>query len=262
MIERGLLDGEGVEALRAATATVQSWPAGSHVWGHYAEQTDSGPAICRTENVSACHPSLADLVDGPLRSLAAEVAGCAMVAFKDKVNYKQPGGAGFAPHQDVVAYPGAGRVLSLLVAIDECSLESGCLWLASGIDERLPTDARGAVEPSVASGLSFAPAELAPGDVVCIDGYAPHYSEANRSAHERRVLVASYSPVSEGYSRSAYYAARRDVMSAASAQDGRFRISTLADFEGAEVTPDSVAVDACTHATVTGGGPSTRRASP
>ena len=60
-----------------------------------------------------------------------------LVAFKDKLNYKQPGGAGFSPHQDVVAYPGVGRVLSVLVAVDECSLESGCLWLADGVDSEL-----------------------------------------------------------------------------------------------------------------------------
>jgi hypothetical protein len=108
--------------------------------------------------------------------------------------------------------------------------------------------------------LTFRPAELQAGDAVCIDGFAPHYSEANRSAHARRVLVASYAPASEGYSRAQYYAARQDVMADASARDGRFRISTLADFEGDEVAPDEVASGACTHAPATApdASPSTR----
>jgi len=42
------------------------------VWGHYAEHTPLGPRICRTENVSACHPGVAALVDGPLRDVAAD----------------------------------------------------------------------------------------------------------------------------------------------------------------------------------------------
>jgi len=42
-------------------------------------------------------------------------------------------------------------------------------------------------------------------------------------------------------------AARSDAMTRSSAVDGRFRISTLADFDGAEVAPDAAAVDRCTH---------------
>jgi hypothetical protein len=44
-----------------------------------------------------------------------------------------------------------------------------------------------------------------------------------------------------------YYAARDEVMTRSSAADGRFRISTLADFAGAEVAPDAPAVEQCTH---------------
>jgi ectoine hydroxylase-related dioxygenase (phytanoyl-CoA dioxygenase family) len=137
--------------------------------------------------------------------------------------------------------------MSVLVAIDDCSLESGCLWLAGGVDRALPTDDRGAVHSDEVAGLQFSAAELQAGDAVCIDGFAPHYSEANRSTNARRVLVASYSPASEGYTRTQYYDARRTTMTDASARDGRFRISTLADFEGDEVTPDDVAQGECTH---------------
>ena len=36
-------------------------------------------------------------------------------------------------------------------------------------------------------------------------------------------------------------------MASASARDGRFRISTLADFEGDEVPTANLALDHCTH---------------
>ena len=149
------------------------------MWGHYAEETPHGAAICRTENVSACEPGIAALVDGELAALASAALGIPVVAFKDKLNYKQPGGAGFSPHQDRLAYPGVDRVMSILLAIDDCSLTAGCLWLATGVDEVLPVDDRGVVRADVAATLEWTPAELAPGDAVCIDGLAPHYSEAN-----------------------------------------------------------------------------------
>jgi len=242
-----VLDRAAIADLREWTNEIESWPAGSHLWGHYAEATAAGPAICRTENVSACHEGVAGLVDGALREVAADAIGERVVAFKDKINYKQPGGAGFRPHQDRVAYPGVTRVMSILVAIDACSTESGCLWLAGGVDEVLPTDDRGVVRDDIARALPWTAVELEQGDAVCLDGLVPHYSDANRTERPRRVLVASYAPVREDYTRAQYYAARRDVMTRSSAADGRFRISTLADFDGNEVAPDAAAIERCTH---------------
>ncbi len=246
-----ILSSDELAELRAATDLIATWPAGSHVWGQYEEQTGSGVAICRTENVSACAPAVAALVDGSLRETASSMLGTDSTAFKDKINYKQPGGAGFRPHQDRLAYPGVDRVLSILVAIDPCTTESGCLWLAGGVDEVLPVDDRGVVREDVADALGWEAVPLEPGDAVLLDGLAPHCSDANGSPAARRVLVASYAPTSEGYTREQYYAARAETMERASGADGRFRISTLADFEGVEVAATSVATTACTHAALT-----------
>ncbi len=247
-VHRSVVGGEAVATLQEWTSVVEAWPAGSHVWGHYAEQTASGEAICRTENVSACHEGFRGLVEGELRDLSVSVVGADVVAFKDKVNYKQPGGAGFSPHQDLPAYPGAGDVVSILLAIDECTTESGCLWVANGVEELLPTDHRGVVRSDVVASLTWSPVELAPGDAVYIPGLLPHYSASNRSSGARRVLVASFTPATERYGRDHYYEARRATMEAASAGDGQFRISTLADFEGIEVkTGEMGAVGICTH---------------
>jgi ectoine hydroxylase-related dioxygenase (phytanoyl-CoA dioxygenase family) len=169
----------------------------------------------------------------------------AVVAFKDKLNYKQPGGGGFAPHQDVLAYPGVDRVVSVLVAVDDCSVESGCLWVAPGVDRLLPVDDRGVIRADVVDELAWEPIELAAGETLCIDGLLPHRSDANHSASARRVLIASYAPASSGYERASYYARRREVMEQAAAADGRVRISTLADFLGDSVA--AVDPHSCHH---------------
>ncbi|MFZ0668425.1 MAG: phytanoyl-CoA dioxygenase family protein [Acidimicrobiales bacterium] len=234
-VRRSVVAGDSVADLQAWTSEVEAWPAGSHVWGHYAERTETGEAICRTENVSACHAGFRSLVSGELSEVAASALGEAVVDFKDKVNYKQPGGAGFSPHQDLAAYPGASKVMSILVAIDECTMESGCLWVAEDVDSLLPVDSRGVVRDEIVESLSWSPVELAPGDALCISGHLVHRSEKNRSLVPRRVLVASYSAVSDGYTREGYYSARKARMDSSTAADGQFRISTLADFEGVEV---------------------------
>ncbi len=246
VIARGLLDAAETNALRVWTQAIEAWPSGSHVWGHYAEQTPLGPRICRTENVSVCHDGIASLVAGTLQSCAQATLDEPVVAFKDKLNYKQPGGAGYSTHQDIVAYPGVERVVSILVAIDDCRMDSGCLWLADGIDEVLPVDERGVVRADIASTLDWFPAELTAGDAVRIDGLAPHYSEANNSTAARRVLIASYAPRAAQYHRDRYYRERDDRMRRDTNRDGRFRISTLADFEGTEVASMTTS-DRCTH---------------
>lgn len=244
-----MITGRSVSDLQAWTSDVESWPAGSHLWGHYAERTDSGEAICRTENVSACHDGFRGLVEGDLKEVAASALGAPVVDFKDKINYKQPGGAGFSPHQDLAAYPGASRVMSLLVAIDECTTESGCLWVADDVDSLLDVDSRGVVRSDICDRLNWSPVELSPGDALCISGLLVHRSDRNSSSSPRRVLVASYAAADDGYTREGYYSARRSSMDKSTAQDGKFRISTLADFEGVEVASGSGgSVEACTHA--------------
>jgi ectoine hydroxylase-related dioxygenase (phytanoyl-CoA dioxygenase family) len=248
-VRSGVLAGAGVGELSGWADAAEAWPVGSHIWGQYAEQIEDRVAMCRTENVSACHAGIGQLVDGPLRDIATQALGEPASAFKDKINYKHPGGAGFRPHQDRLAYPGVAQVLSILVAIDECTTESGCVWLAGGVEELLPTDDRGVVRDEVVASLHWEPAQLGAGDAVLLDGLAPHYSEANRGDRRRRVLVASYAPAREGYSREHYYSARADTMRRASEQDGRFRISTLADFDGIEVGVDARPGVRCTHLT-------------
>jgi ectoine hydroxylase-related dioxygenase (phytanoyl-CoA dioxygenase family) len=248
-LQPSVLTDADANALAGWADTVEAWPVGSHIWGQYAEQITDRVAVCRTENVSACHPGVAALVEGPLREVATGALGETASAFKDKINYKHPGGAGFRAHQDRLAYPGVARVLSILVAIDECTTESGCLWLAEGVDEALPTDDRGVVRDDVVGSLRWEPVEMAAGDAVLLDGLAPHYSEPNRGDRSRRVLVASYTPDADHYSRDHYYSTRADTMRRASQEDGRFRISTLADFAGVEVAVDNPASDRCTHLT-------------
>ena len=124
--------------------------------------------------------------------------------------------------------------MSILVAIDECTTESGCLWLAEGVDEPLPTDDRGVVRDDVVDSLHWAPAELAAGDAVLLDGLAPHYSDANRGDRRRRAR-RQLRAVWRALLARALLPARADTMRRASQEDGRFRISTLADFAGVEV---------------------------
>jgi hypothetical protein len=89
------------------------------------------------------------------------------------------------------------------------------------------------------------PAELAAGGAVMIDGLAPHYSEANGSDAPRRVFTRLRGR--EGWQPGALLPSAPWTHAGATRRDGRFRISTLADFEGTEVA-SGPAPEVCTHA--------------
>ena len=44
-VHRSVVSGSAVEDLQEWTSEVEAWPAGSHIWGHYAEQTAAGSLV-------------------------------------------------------------------------------------------------------------------------------------------------------------------------------------------------------------------------
>ena len=95
--------------------------------------------LSRIEKFAEYHDGLGRLVsDDRLVSLLAALLGEAPVLFKDKVNFKMPGGQGFLPHQDI--QPGwdeyAPYFVSVLIAVDANTIDNGCLELAAGANRR------------------------------------------------------------------------------------------------------------------------------
>ena len=86
-------------------------------------------------NPGLAHAGFAALCDGDkLRGFASRLFGEPAVLFKDKINFKLPGGGGFKPHQDQQAgwsvY--ADLFITAMVSLDSTSEENGCLELCAG----------------------------------------------------------------------------------------------------------------------------------
>ena len=94
--------------LAAVTAWVDEVEEWAHTDGpglHHFELTERGPALARSEDFDSHHPKLSSFIRwGAPNDLVEVVMGEPAILFKEKINYKQPGGAGFAPHQDASAY--------------------------------------------------------------------------------------------------------------------------------------------------------------
>lgn len=230
-----------VDQLRGWIDEVESWAGGGGPGLHHWEQTDTGPALARSEDLVPHHEGLRGFVcAGAILDGAAAVLGEPAVLFKEKVNYKQPGGAGFAPHQDATAYRFADHHVSCMVPLDPATLDSGCLYVADGHHRgHLPTDAGGRIEEATAAELAWQPVELAPGDVLWFDSYTPHRSGTNTTTRARRALYLTYNAAAHGDLRQAYYADKAAELQASDGTFGgeRVRISISDDFLGRPVEP-------------------------
>src|SRR6184192_1004035 len=133
---RGFLGAAEVEDLRRWTDEIAGWPEVPGRWMRYYERREGDPAhkmLARIENFVPYHAGLAGVVTGPrLVGLLAELCGEPVVLFKDKINFKLPGGAGFAPHQDAPAYVdfGVEHHLTVMLPVDAFTRENGCLEMA------------------------------------------------------------------------------------------------------------------------------------
>ena len=105
---RRFLSERDVENLRRWTDEVAAWPEVPGRWMRYYERRPGaagGKMLARIENFEPYHEGLAALFASPrLMDLLAECCGEPVLLFKDKVNFKLPGGAAYAPHQDAPAY--------------------------------------------------------------------------------------------------------------------------------------------------------------
>ncbi|MCU1452867.1 MAG: Phytanoyl-CoA dioxygenase (PhyH) [Acidimicrobiales bacterium] len=232
------LDAAGLASLRAWVDDVASWPDAGDGWLHYREQTDDGPKLCRSENLIPFHAGLRDLLTaGPMIEVASALLGQPAVLYKEKINYKLPGGAGYAPHQDAPAYRFVETHVSCMVAVDDATIANGCLEVASGQHATvLPSDASGCIAPDVVAGLDWSPVEVRAGQTLWFHSRTPHRSGPNTSSEPRRALYPTYNALAEGDLRADYYRQKRDELAASGAAGDRVQVSLIGDFQGRAVT--------------------------
>lgn len=182
----------------------------------YYEQSLIDPAakvVQRIENFCPYEPEFDRLIrGGRLLAAAGQLLGGDAVLYKEKINFKAPGGSGFEPHQDQQAgwSAYASMFVTALVGIDRATTENGCLEMAdaprfAGLigQEWTPlTDAEMAA-------FRLIPVETEPGDVLFFDSYAPHASKPNLTDQQRRLLYLTYNRAADGDHRAQYYADKR-----------------------------------------------------
>jgi len=166
--------------------------------------------VNRIENMTPFHQGLSALAYCFIPS-CGQLFGEEAALFKDKINFKMPGGDGFKPHQDSQAgwETYATYFINVMVCIDEATIENGCLQLASRPKQIMGKELLGKewvpLSKEETSLLDFKPYPTKPGDIIYFDSYAPHKSEKNFTGSQRRLYFSTYNRLSEGNHLEAYY---------------------------------------------------------
>ena len=232
---------------------IRAWPQSNESkWMHHYEHTAHGARLTRTENIVSYHPQLGRwLMAGKLPSLVGALLGEDVFLYKEKINYKYPGGAGYAAHQDAPAYKQISRHLTALVAVERATVANGCLEFATGRHREglIGLTEDGILSQEAEASLDFTPCEMEPGDVAVFSSYIPHRSRPNHSGERRALLYLTYNAQREGYLRDEYYRHKRAALKSG-------QLSLIKHFQGVALSspevPDQQPITARAEVTVAG----------
>src|SRR3954447_2460026 len=141
LLLRGFFDPNEVADITRWTEELAEAPeeAGRHWVYREASLLDPETRIIqRIENFCPFHDGFDRLVRLVRHDRLIETVSCLFgeqaILFKEKINFKMPGGAGFKAHQDQQAgwSTYAPLFITALVGIDASTLENGCLEVAGG----------------------------------------------------------------------------------------------------------------------------------
>jgi hypothetical protein len=216
VIVPALFNGADISQISAWADELQSEPETPGRQMMYFEPDIRRPGervLQRIENFCPFHAGFAALCDGDkLLAVASRLFGERAVLFKDKINYKLPGGGGFKPHQDQQAgwSTYADLFITAMVSIDSTTEENGCLELCAGHHTRglLGHEWTPLTDEDMRR-LGARPVPTRAGDAVFFDSYTPHASSPNLTLERRRVLYITYNRGSAGDHRARYYADKR-----------------------------------------------------
>src|SRR5262249_531597 len=94
--------------------------------------------------------------------ILSQLMGEPAVLFKEKINFKLPGGKGFTPHQDAPAFTTFGQKyhITMMVSVDPSTIENGCLDIVpdfANTTETLAQEADGTVSRALVAKLPWMP---------------------------------------------------------------------------------------------------------
>lgn len=196
---------------------IESWREMKGKWMIYYEENGDEHINMksRIENFIHYHPELEEFVKHTLQPLLEITIGEKVTIFKDKMNWKQGGGKGFAPHQDHPAWTDFPPSVFYTIAIfvDDATPENGCLEFVKGHGEKvvLPYDKEGNGGLLDSDKYEWNTVPTTSRDVLIFSSFAPHRSGVNKTDKSRRIFYFTFIPAKYGEYYDDYVEKKREL---------------------------------------------------
>jgi len=240
LVKSKFFDGKEIAEIRKWVYDYQGkqpedWKKGQEM-GYYETSINDGKRILtRLENFIDYNQKFFDLVNSKkVIGCVEDLLGEPCVFFKEKINFKNPGGAGFKPHQDAISRwdDYAENFMNVLICTDAGTIQNGCLEVAPGFHNKGflgPYDSP--IPDDVLKKMKFQALEHSLGDVVFFDGFTPHQSQENKTDSPRTNVYLTYNKLSEGEHRKRYFARKRKELPPDNERGENFKDSPLHDYK-------------------------------
>lgn len=159
----------------------------------YYENINSQKVLSRIEYFSKYNNDINNFLKFKITPFLEQILEKDMFLFKDKINWKMPGGGGFEPHQDHPAWDDFKLDIfySIAISADNSTIDKGCLQFADKESIILENTFSG-IKPEISKYLNFKKYETTPRDLIIFDSFIPHKSESNITDETRRIFYFTY----------------------------------------------------------------------
>jgi len=213
----------------------EDWENGKEMAYYETSLDNDSRILTRLENFIDYDENFYELAHSEkIMKCVEELLGEPCVFFKEKINFKNPGGAGFNPHQDAISRwdDFAKSFMNALICTDEGTIENGCLEVAPSFHNKGflgPYDSP--IPDKFLKEMKFEPLEHSLGDVVFFDGFTPHQSKQNKTEKPRTNVYFTYNKLSEGDHRLEYFARKRRELPPDNERGKNFKDSPLHNYK-------------------------------
>lgn len=199
-------------ALREEAQALIADPGAQAECQYYMDRfADGDVRLARVEAISGALPTLATsgLLDLLAQDAEAFLEG-PVVLFKDKLNIRYPRSPGYAPHQDAARWSAFGPAfVSFGVFLDASEPDRGGFSFARyDLNAGLEATQTGDFDDARFAALPRQDIVAQAGDILAIDGRAPHCTTENASGDAVLHLLLTFVRGTDAGVRAAYYAAQ------------------------------------------------------
>ena len=194
---------------------LESWPEEKGKWMIYHENNEGAKKRARLENFLKYQPKLNDILFNRLKPLLEELVSDKVNLFKEKINWKYPGGKGFKPHQDHPAWTDfqGDKFFTMAMFANNTTKENGCLEFVKGKNKdgvlSYDKNGTGQISKEVEDTLDWRHITTTTRDLLIFDSYAPHRSDKNITDESRRIFYFTFNYNKDGDHYKSYLVRKR-----------------------------------------------------